>query len=332
MAFKTKRCRMVNPATGERCRQPSLRGKEYCRFHVQAGEAGLEVSAEMLEGRDSGREVDDARVSTADGPDASGVTPALGGNIQAPSPSGKPKRGARPSNRNARRHGLFSTRMPSDEKELYEENKRLFAEQAGVTNAFDELVVHLLALVAAKLDMAAANGASPQSIIPLSNEVLRLLRSLKETRDSRDEEEAGAPKTFADFLAEAEGLAEAQGVPAVEEETRGQVAELEKEVNELRRQLNLPQQEDIAHRRTTCARCGKETPQRLNLAGEWTCLACGVAAGPMSMSPGAAPAGGPSSPAAGAASRAVPAPRPAPLDEPKPSSSWVAIPPPPRNE
>jgi len=334
MAFKVKQCRGVNARTGEPCRQPSLKGKEYCRFHIQAGEADQGQGAKMHKDVESER-VDDTCVSTADDRDVPGTVPSPTEDLHAPSSGRKPKRGAKLGNRNARRHGLFSTRMPFDEKELYEENKRLFAEQAGVANAFDELVVHLLALVAAKLDVAAANGAAPQSIIPLSNEVLRLLRSLKETRDSRDEEDAGAPKTFADFLAEAEALAQARGMPVAEDETKGRVLELEREVNELRRQLNLPQIEDGGHRKTACARCGAPTSQRLNLAGEWVCLACGVTASPARASAGA-PASGPVAAVAKAASPPVPSSAPTPpsasAEEPKPSAGFSTSAWHPRNE
>ena len=131
MAFKVNRCRGVNARTGERCRQPSLKGKAYCRFHLQAGEAGQEPGAEKQEGEVSERANDDPCASTANNQDESAAAPASTGDIPAPSSKGKPKRGAKPGNRNARRHGLFSTHMPADEKELYDENKRLFAEQAG---------------------------------------------------------------------------------------------------------------------------------------------------------------------------------------------------------
>lgn len=340
MAFKAKRCWMVIPRTGERCRQPSLKGKQYCRFHVEAGEAsessGADLGTRIQPERGEDRAGETAKKSRA----IEQATPAAGDKDRVSSTVGKSRRGARRGNRNARRHGLFSTRMPSDEKKLYEENKRLFSEQLEDLNTFDELVVHLLALVSTKLDVAAAGGASPQNIIPLSNEVLRLLRSLKETRDSRDEEEAGTPKTFADFLAEVEALGEAEGLPTLEEEARKRVIELEKEVNELRQQLKLPQRKDIGHRKTLCARCGKETSQRLNLAGEWICLACGVDVGTVSSGPSTpavtkktAPATSPKASSATKQAQSKPAqpkrvnPKPSP-----PSSTWAYIPPSPRNE
>jgi len=345
MSFKSKRCRMIIPLTGERCRQPSLKGKEFCRFHVEAGEAGLASGAERVEMPKSECVEDRIGESEGESRDTSETTPAAKNRL---STSGeKAKRGAQPENRNARRHGLFSTRMPLEEKELYEENKRLFAEQLVDLNTFDELVVHLLALVSTKLDVAAAGGASPQSIIPLSNEVLRLLRSLKETRDSRDEEDTGVPKTFADFLAEAETLAE--GLVVMEDDARKRVVELEREVNELRRQLKLPPKEGSEHRKTLCARCGKETSQHLNLVGEWICLACGVDAGSVSGSTGAGASAKSSSKnkktAPKKSSKASKASSAAKGDKPKraepksveskpsaPSHSWAAIPPTPRND
>ncbi len=342
MSFKSKRCRMIIPQTGERCRQPSLKGKAFCRFHVDAGEVGLASDAETMEMPESECGEDRVGDSLGESSNASKTTPAA----KTPSSGEKPRPGAQPANRNARRHGLFSTRMPLEEKELYEENKRLFAEQLVDLNTFDELVVHLLALVSTKLDVAAAGGASPQSIIPLSNEVLRLLRSLKETRDSRDEEEAGAPKTFADFLAEAETLAE--GVVVMEDDARGRVVELEREVNELRRQLKLPPKEGSEHRKTLCARCGKETAQHLNLVGEWICLACGVDTGSVSGSSGARaskPSSANKKTAPETSSKTSKALSTAKGDKPKdaetkhveskpsaPSHSWDAIPPTPRND
>ncbi len=244
MAFKVKRCKGVNARTGEPCRQPALKGGDYCRFHQEKPKQEEPV---QTEGDDSG-------------PKDTG---------------GKKKRGARPGNRNAATHGAYSLRLLPEERGLYDEKRASFTEQLGELNAFDSQVVHMLSLIAAKLDVAACGGAPAEALIPISNEILKLLRSLKETRDSRDEVRDGAPKTFADLLAEVTALAKERKIVQNREDALLRIFELEADVNRLHKRLKLPPRDDFAHRTARCVLCRKETSQRRNHAGQWIYLACG---------------------------------------------------------
>jgi hypothetical protein len=247
MAFKVKQCRGVNARTGEPCRQPALKGGDYCRFH---------------------QEKPNQEKPGGTGDDSAGPEDT----------TDEKRRGGKPGNQNATRHGAYSLQLLPEEGSIYEEKRASFTAQLGELNAFDSQVVHMLSLIAAKLDVAACGGAPAEALIPISNEILKLLRSLKETRDSRDEAQDGAPKTFADFLAEASSLAGERKIVRNQEDMLLRVFEMEAGVNELRKQLNLPPRDDISHRSALCVLCRKDTSQRRNQMGQWICLACGTVA------------------------------------------------------
>ena len=200
MAFKVNRCRGVNARTGEPCRQPALKGGDHCRFHQEKPEQ--ETPGEAGDG---------------------GVAPE--------NTTEEKKRGGKAGNRNAATHGAYSLQLLPEERGIYDEKRASFTSQLGELNAFDSQVVHMLSLIAAKLDVAACGGAPAEALIPISNEILKLLRSLKETRDSRDEAQEGAPKTFADFLAEAAVLAGERKIVRNQEDVLLRVFEMEVALN-----------------------------------------------------------------------------------------------------
>ena len=243
MAFKAKQCKATTKS-GKRCKQPAMAGDEYCRFHAQTPTAGEEDAPAVAE-----------------------------------QPAEAQGKGAQPGNRNARKHGGYSLQLLPEEEPLYREKLEQFSEQLGDVDIFDSQVVHILSLISTKLDVAAGEGAPAQVLIPISNEVLRLLRSLKETRDSRDREEAHAPKSFADFLEELAAIEEERGIPQNREDERKRIHELEQEVNDLRKQLQLPPREDIEHKTDHCGHCRGETEHRKNVHGDWVCLKCGCVQG-----------------------------------------------------
>jgi hypothetical protein len=207
------------------------------------------------------------------------MTPVAAEQPAQDDPSNRDK-GAQPGNANARKHGGYSLQLQPEEEAIYQEKKDQFTDQLGKVDVFDAQVVHILSLISTKLDVAAVEGAPAQVLIPISNEVLKLLRSLKETRDSRDQDDGQAPKSFADFLEELDGLESARGIPQVEEKERLWLFSLEEEVNELRGRQGLPPRDDIEHRRERCGNCRADTDHRRNLHGDSVCLACGHTATP----------------------------------------------------
>jgi len=241
MTFNAEQCEAISQSSGQRCKQPAVKGERYCRFHLPA-------SAE-----------------------ADAAPP-----VEAPPveeiPLGK---GAQPGNQNARKHGGYSLQLLPEEEALYREKREQFSAQLGEVDVFDAQVLHILSLISCKLDIAAGEGAPAQVLIPISNEVLRLLRSLKETRDTRSREDGQGPRCFADFLEELVALDSQRGIADADEAERLRLFGLEREVNDLRGRLGLPPREDIGHREARCGSCRGATEQRRNATGEWVCLKCG---------------------------------------------------------
>lgn len=265
MMFKAERCKAVSKTTGKPCMQPAVKGGEYCRFHANAP---VDASGE------------EAAPMAAEAPAAAMTTTTPSSPPALDDPSNRDK-GAQPGNANARKHGGYSLQLQPEEEAIYQEKKEQFTDQLGKVDIFDAQVVHILSLISTKLDVAAVEGAPAQVLIPISNEVLKLLRSLKETRDSRDQDDGQAPKSFADFLEELDGLETARGIPQLEEKERRWLFALEEEVNELRGRLGFPPRDDIEHRKERCGNCRADTDHRCNLHGDAVCLACGHTATPV---------------------------------------------------
>ena len=238
MGFKAKQCTGISRATGERCRQPAMKDGDYCRFHVD-------------------KETDDPLSPEA------GISPI------------EKRKGAQSGNRNALKHGAYSLTLLPEEEEIYRNKRAEFIGQLGKVDVFDAQIVHILTLISTKLDVAAGMGAPAEALIPISNEILKLLRSLKETRDSRDPEEDDVPKTMADFLEELVAIDAERGLSAKREDQRRRIYDLEKEVNKLRAKLELPPREDIEHRIAHCGHCREKSEHRRNAHGGWVCMKCG---------------------------------------------------------
>ena len=115
----------------------------------------------------------------------------------------------------------------------------------------------------------------PEAFISLGNEILRLLKSLKETRDTKDKEEGLKEKNPADFLEELLVLDEKNGFPKSIENQREKIHELEMEVNDLRQKLDMPPREDIFHKIESCSHCRSNSEHKKNIENQWVCLSCG---------------------------------------------------------
>jgi hypothetical protein len=255
MTFNAEQCEGISQSSGQRCKQPAVKGERYCRFHLPAPAAEAES------------------------------TPVEAPPVEEPPPS----RGAQPSNQNARKHGGYSLQLLPEEEVLYLEKREQFTAELGDVDVFDAQVIHILSLISCKLDIAAGEGAPAQVLIPISNEVLRLLRSLKETRDTRSREDGQGPRCFADFLEELFALESERGIADADEAERLRLFGLEREVNDLRNRLGLPPREDIGHRESRCGSCRSATEQRRNAAGEWVCLKCGHVVAPETAPPASGP-------------------------------------------
>jgi len=91
-------------------------------------------------------------------------------------------------NQNARKHGAYSARLMPEEQGVYEQIKAQFEEELGADNltASDQRLIHQLAVVSAKFDLASEKGAPPDALQMLNRMVLDLLRELKATRATKD--------------------------------------------------------------------------------------------------------------------------------------------------
>ncbi len=159
-----RQCRAISKRTGERCRQPAMKGRDVCRFH----------QAESLaddESNDEGRK-------------------------------GSARTGGAPTgNTNALKHGAYSQCLLPEEKPIYEEKRKAFTTALGTVDVFDEQILHLLSLISTKVDQAVLKGAEHAAYGGMIKQILDLMKELKATRASRDPVEAEAALTYADLFA-----------------------------------------------------------------------------------------------------------------------------------
>lgn len=160
------------------------------------------------------------------------------------------------ANTNAVRHGAYSPRLLPEEEETYRSKKAVFAQALGDMDAFDQQLVHLLAMLAAKVDVAAAKGAKPDAIGTLINQIIQLMRELKATRASRLPEPQGQGKTFADLYALLK-----------ERIAKRKNAKGQGEIND------AGFREPVERK---CSRCGSTTKHTINVDGDFVCRNCGL--------------------------------------------------------
>ena len=212
-----RQCTAVSSRTGKRCRQPAMTGTELCRLHDRLGEHA------------SGEEPRKAR---------------------------RRRRGAQDDNLNARTHGAYAPRLLPDEEPLYEEKRAAFTEALGGVDVFDRELVHLLSLIAVKVDMAVMKGAEHAAYGGMIKQILDLMRELKATRASRDTLTEGQNLTFADLF---EALKAKFGDEAGDPLSGTDQA---------------PSDQEPVERQ--CLRCGNTTKHRTELDGRWRCQNCGA--------------------------------------------------------
>ena len=147
---RKQQCTAKAKSTGERCQRWAVAGSNVCRLHGSGGDRS-----------------------------------------RAGRPKGYPKSGGGPppkGNHNALKHGAYSARMLPEEQDRYEAIKARFEKELGSTDlsAADERLIHQLAAVSAKFDVALEKGAPPDALTHLSRLVMDHLRELKATRASKD--------------------------------------------------------------------------------------------------------------------------------------------------
>jgi hypothetical protein len=161
MPIQSHPCQGTSSSTGGPCRQPAIKGTDFCRFHH---------------------------------PDSSAV------KGPAPARATARKRGKQ-GNVNARKHGAYSSRLLPEELPLYDEKREAFTAALGEVDVFDEQIVHLLALISVKVDAAMMQGADHAAYGGMIKQILDLMKELKATRASKDPVEPGRNLTYADLYA-----------------------------------------------------------------------------------------------------------------------------------
>ena len=202
----------------------------------------------------------------------------------------KRKKGGQLDNKNAYKHGIYSEKQK--EQKIYNKKVALFTKELKNANIFDEQMIQILSIISTKFDMAISNNAQAEALIPLSNEILKLLRSLKETRDTRAAKELEKPKSAADFLLELVTRDKEKSLSLDPENLSAELYEIEKEINELSKKLDMsPSVKDelskkldmspsvkpvkLDHKIEVCSHCKKTAEHRINLENDWVCMECG---------------------------------------------------------
>ena len=158
-----RQCAAISKRTGNRCRQPAMKGKDVCRFH-DGDHRGVETT-----GNDKGK--------------------SAGKDVGAPK-----------LNTNALKHGAYSMRLMPEEEPIYEEKRKAFTAALGTVDVFDEQILHLLSLISTKVDQAVMKGAEHAAYGGMIKQILDLMKELKATRASRDTSTEGQNLTYADLF------------------------------------------------------------------------------------------------------------------------------------
>ena len=120
--------------------------------------------------------------------------------IKPPPGGGRAPKG----NQNARKHGAYTTKLLPAEQEEHKNLVKLFSDSLGSMDAFDEVLVDLLALYLTKVHSCTAAGAPAEAVAPWAKLAVEHMRELKATRASREPKQlvVGSPAQFAgDLLA-----------------------------------------------------------------------------------------------------------------------------------
>ena len=151
MSETRKRCKGRKRSTGEPCGNWAFKGSDYCMFH----------GAQAL-GNKGGK----GRPKGTPKPEGAGG-PALG-------------------NTSGIRHGAYSSRLPLEERPIYEELLAEYLRDVPNPSVTDRRALERLAILETKWQVAVTSAAPPDALDILHRLLHRELKALQVTRESKD--------------------------------------------------------------------------------------------------------------------------------------------------
>jgi len=142
-------CTARSKRTGERCRNPAVTGYNVCRHHG--------ANPKNRGGRPKG--------------------------CQKPAGSGGPPP---KGNTNGIRHGAYSSRLPPEERELFEQHLEQYLADVPNPSVTDRHALERLAILETKWQVAVTQGAPADALDVLHRLLHRELKALQVTRESKD--------------------------------------------------------------------------------------------------------------------------------------------------
>jgi hypothetical protein len=152
MAREKRICKGMSRLKHRPCRNEAVPGSDYCKFH-----GGGSVGGPGGKGR----------------PKGSPKPPGAGG----PPPQG---------NTNGIKHGAYSSRLPPDERPIYEELLAQYLQDVPNPSVTDRRALERLAILETKWQVAVTAGAPPDALDVLHRLLHRELKALQVTRESKD--------------------------------------------------------------------------------------------------------------------------------------------------
>ena len=144
-----KQCKATTKSTGQRCGNPAVTGYDVCRLHG--------ANAKNRGGRKKGCDNSKSRMG------------------------GAPK-----GNTNGVRHGVYSTRLPPEERELFEQHLEQYLADVPNPSVTDRHALERLAILETKWQVAVTQGAPADALDVLHRLLHRELKALQVTRESKD--------------------------------------------------------------------------------------------------------------------------------------------------
>jgi hypothetical protein len=144
-----KQCKARTKSTGVQCGNPAVTGFEVCRLH--------------------------------------GANPRNHGGRKKGCDNSKSRQGGAPKqNVNGITHGAYSSRLPPEERPIYEELLEAYLADVPNPSVTDRRALERLAILETKWQVAVTAGAPPDALDVLHRLLHRELKALQVTRESKD--------------------------------------------------------------------------------------------------------------------------------------------------
>ena len=144
-----KQCTARSKRTGVRCQNPAVNGYNVCRHH--------------------------------------GANPKNRGGRPKGCDNSKSKKGGAPKdNANSVRHGVYSSRLPPEEREIFEQHLEQYLSDVPNPSVTDRRALERLAILETKWQVAVTQGAPADALDVLHRLLHRELKALQVTRESKD--------------------------------------------------------------------------------------------------------------------------------------------------